>query len=214
MSTMYCNLCKRPVEAKRNIGIGSLILIVLTFGVWLLAIPFYSKRCAICKSDSLSDSSHTAEGIALGVNPKKNGTNWLLVLGGLAVIGVIGSLAKPKEPQTTSTSGVTAKSQIVAEKTPAEALAERCSRGDPHKTFEMMQELSVWNRDKEPVLIHIRPENWSVMKNDPDQQRQMVEAFANVDACLAGKPREIRVFSSDSELIGTASPSSGIRMIR
>ena len=111
MSTMYCNLCKRHVEAKRIIGIGSLILIVLTGGFWLLAIPFYSKRCAICKSDALSDSAHSTEGKSSSI-PKKKGTNWIFVLGGIAVIGVIANLIKPKEPQTMSASQVTARPAV------------------------------------------------------------------------------------------------------
>ncbi|HEX6135850.1 MAG TPA: hypothetical protein VFZ24_17885 [Longimicrobiales bacterium] len=54
MATMYCALCGRPVEAKRQIGAGTIILAVLTGGVWLAAIPFYRKRCSICKSAAVS----------------------------------------------------------------------------------------------------------------------------------------------------------------
>ena len=54
MATMYCELCRRPVEAKRQIGVGTLILVFLTTGFWLLAIPFYRKRCSICKSTAIS----------------------------------------------------------------------------------------------------------------------------------------------------------------
>jgi hypothetical protein len=53
MATRYCNLCKRKVVPKRVIGVGTLILAVLTGGLWLLLILFYSKRCPICKSTSL-----------------------------------------------------------------------------------------------------------------------------------------------------------------
>ena len=51
---MYCALCGRPVEAKRHIGLGTIALAVVTGGVWLLAIPFYQKRCSICLSPALS----------------------------------------------------------------------------------------------------------------------------------------------------------------
>ena len=50
MSIQYCALCKRSIEAKRKIGVGTLILVLLTFGLWLVAIPFYRLRCSICKS--------------------------------------------------------------------------------------------------------------------------------------------------------------------
>jgi hypothetical protein len=51
---MYCHLCNRPVEAKRQIGIGTLILVLITGGLAIIAIPFYPKRCSICKGHVLS----------------------------------------------------------------------------------------------------------------------------------------------------------------
>lgn len=54
MSTMYCALCRRPVEAGRQIGVGTVALAVATAGIWLVAIPFYPKRCSICRSTALS----------------------------------------------------------------------------------------------------------------------------------------------------------------
>jgi hypothetical protein len=54
MATRYCALCGRPVEAKRHIGLGTIALAVVTGGVWLLAVPFYQKRCSICLSPALS----------------------------------------------------------------------------------------------------------------------------------------------------------------
>ncbi len=47
--TVYCCLCNRPVQARRKIGIGTLILVLITGGLWLFAIPFYRKRCPICE---------------------------------------------------------------------------------------------------------------------------------------------------------------------
>jgi hypothetical protein len=54
MATMYCALCRRPVEARRQVGVGTAILAVFTMGFSLLAIPFYSRRCSICKSEAVS----------------------------------------------------------------------------------------------------------------------------------------------------------------
>jgi hypothetical protein len=53
---MYCALCNRPVEAKRQIGAGTVILAVITGGLALLAVPFYPRRCSICKSTAVSPS--------------------------------------------------------------------------------------------------------------------------------------------------------------
>lgn len=54
MATMYCALCHRPVEARRHVGIGTAILAVFTAGLSLLAIPFYARRCSICRSAAVS----------------------------------------------------------------------------------------------------------------------------------------------------------------
>lgn len=59
--TKYCNLCKRYVEPKRKIGIGTLILAFCTMGISLLFIPFYTKRCPICSGTSLSNTKPGAD---------------------------------------------------------------------------------------------------------------------------------------------------------
>ena len=48
MKTKHCENCNQITEHKRIIGIGTLIMIVLTGGVWLLFIPFYDIRCIKC----------------------------------------------------------------------------------------------------------------------------------------------------------------------
>lgn len=57
MATMYCALCRRPVDARRQIGAGTIVLAVVTGGMWLVAIPFYRKRCAICRTAAVSDAA-------------------------------------------------------------------------------------------------------------------------------------------------------------
>ena len=64
MATMYCALCRRPVEGKRQIGVGTIALAVITGGFWLLAIPFYSKRCSICRSAAVSKAMPDGRSIA------------------------------------------------------------------------------------------------------------------------------------------------------
>ena len=66
MATMYCALCRRPVEGKRQIGAGTIVLAVITGGVWLIAIPFYSKRCSICKSAAVSKTMPGETPVASG----------------------------------------------------------------------------------------------------------------------------------------------------
>ena len=57
MATMYCGLCRRAVDARRHVGVGTVALTVLTGGLWLLAIPFYARRCSICRTAAVSPST-------------------------------------------------------------------------------------------------------------------------------------------------------------
>ncbi|WP_392564279.1 SHOCT domain-containing protein [Orbus wheelerorum] len=59
MAIKYCSLCDRNVEGKRKVGVGSLIAILFTGFVWLLVIPFYSKRCPMCGNASLQPMQRT-----------------------------------------------------------------------------------------------------------------------------------------------------------
>ena len=43
-----CPSCRQPTWFKRAVGWGTFFAAVLTGGLWLLAIPFYEKRCVIC----------------------------------------------------------------------------------------------------------------------------------------------------------------------
>jgi len=54
------------VEPRRNIGVGTLILSFVTFGLSLLLIPFYPQRCPICKTSSLSETNPTTSSSPAG----------------------------------------------------------------------------------------------------------------------------------------------------
>ena len=54
---MHCQLCRRPVDAKRRIGGWTIVLGVLSAGVTLLAVPFYRKRCPICQASAVTPIS-------------------------------------------------------------------------------------------------------------------------------------------------------------
>jgi hypothetical protein len=69
MPTMYCALCGRSVEARRQIGVGTVVLAVVTAGISLLAIPFYAKRCSICKSAAVSLTNPDSASIGRGSSP-------------------------------------------------------------------------------------------------------------------------------------------------
>ncbi len=48
MKTKLCPNCQQVTGHKRDIGIGTLIMVLFTGGLWLLAIPLYQVRCIRC----------------------------------------------------------------------------------------------------------------------------------------------------------------------
>lgn len=43
-----CDNCGKPTGHRRAFGWGTFFAVVLTVGLWLVALPFYPPRCIIC----------------------------------------------------------------------------------------------------------------------------------------------------------------------
>ena len=48
MKSKHCVNCNQTTGHKRHIGIGTLLMVLITAGLWLFAIPFYQVRCIRC----------------------------------------------------------------------------------------------------------------------------------------------------------------------
>ena len=48
MEMVFCPNCNKLTGHKRVIGFGTFFAVLLTAGFWLLALPFYPKRCITC----------------------------------------------------------------------------------------------------------------------------------------------------------------------
>jgi hypothetical protein len=48
MIVTNCPSCQRVTGHKRALGWGTFFAVVLTGGLWLLALPLYKARCVIC----------------------------------------------------------------------------------------------------------------------------------------------------------------------
>ena len=52
MKDRHCHSCARVTGFGRVWGWGTFFGIVLSGGLWLLAVPFYPKRCVVCGSSA------------------------------------------------------------------------------------------------------------------------------------------------------------------
>jgi hypothetical protein len=43
-----CDRCGKPTWHRRHMGIGTLIAVACTSGLWILVLPFYPRRCVVC----------------------------------------------------------------------------------------------------------------------------------------------------------------------
>lgn len=48
MEVIYCPNCQKRTGFKRSLGVGTIITIFLTAGLWLFVIPVYPARCIVC----------------------------------------------------------------------------------------------------------------------------------------------------------------------
>lgn len=48
MKSIYCKNCKQVTTHKKHLGIGTLILVIITCGFYLPCILFYQSRCWKC----------------------------------------------------------------------------------------------------------------------------------------------------------------------
>jgi hypothetical protein len=48
MKMAYCQNCGKNTGHKRVLGLGTFFAVILTGGLWLLAIPGYPERCCVC----------------------------------------------------------------------------------------------------------------------------------------------------------------------
>jgi hypothetical protein len=93
MEMIFCPNCGQTRGFKRALGFGTLFMVFLTLGVWLLAIPLYPARCISC---GLTRSSAFWENVRS--NPRRAITV-ASVLGAAGVVLVMFAWLSPEEHQ-------------------------------------------------------------------------------------------------------------------
>jgi len=64
MQMIHCPNCCKLTGFKRDIGFGTFFLVVITGGLWLLAVLFYPSRCIVCGLTS-SAARGSRKGLAI-----------------------------------------------------------------------------------------------------------------------------------------------------
>lgn len=62
MYMAYCSNCRKETGHKRCLGFGTFFAVILTGGLWLIAILFYPERCIICGSSKIKPKVGNTKG--------------------------------------------------------------------------------------------------------------------------------------------------------
>ncbi len=85
-----------------------------------------------------------------------------------------------------------------------------CDQGASRKVQGMMRDMGSW-QEKSGVITFKWKADWDQLS--PDERLGLIRGFADSDACLTGRPREISFYRM-GKLVGKASPAAGIRLIQ
>lgn len=93
---------------------------------------------------------------------------------------------------------------------PVAAIAAPCNKTAAQDVQRGLSEFAKSHMEGDHLTVH-----WTyAIEKQPEAKRlQMVTAYADMDACLGGAAREI-MFYRKGKLMGIASPSAGVRLIK
>jgi hypothetical protein len=98
MISAHCASCARVTGHKRALGWGTFFAVLLTAGLWLLAIPFYQKRCMICGGlRGVEATHHQPSPYALHARYRARVTLW--VMGTIIAVILMLAWLAPKYPR-------------------------------------------------------------------------------------------------------------------
>lgn len=94
----------------------------------------------------------------------------------------------------------------------APGFAFACDKEAAQTVQSNLRHLASWEHKNGRIEVRWGPVWYS--KQDDDYRLALLKAFANADACLTGQARDVRFYSPSGKLVGVASPSSGVRVIK
>jgi hypothetical protein len=86
MQMLHCPNCGKLSGFKRALGFGTFFMVLLTFGLWLLVIPFYPARCINC---GLTRGSAVSHNFSVWFRGLSRGSKALVVLTPLAFLFIL-----------------------------------------------------------------------------------------------------------------------------
>lgn len=84
-----------------------------------------------------------------------------------------------------------------------------CDQAAASSVQSMLRDMATWY-EKDGKITFKWGSDWD--QAAPHERLGLIRSFADSDACLTGRPREIN-FYRKGKLVGKASPSSGIRLV-
>lgn len=90
MDVLYCPNCQKKSGFKRALGVGTIIMIVLTCGFWLLLVPLYPARCINCGTTRGSAMiQNTVTALSSTQENSESSSGWGTWVAVIAIIGLV-----------------------------------------------------------------------------------------------------------------------------
>jgi hypothetical protein len=104
MQMIYCPNCGKRAGFKRTLGFGTVLMVLVTCGLWLLVIPFYPVRCMNC---GMKRSSAVMQNILAWYRGLNRGSRAYVILVPLVILaccGVFNAILSAPQPNVDNSS--------------------------------------------------------------------------------------------------------------
>jgi hypothetical protein len=153
---IHCPNCDRMTGYKRALGWGTFFAVIITFGFWIFAIPFYPKRCIRC---GLKKGSRATSSLSASVNFYSNrpqvwyktwwGILMIIVSSAAIVTALIGGKGNELQSQPSAQEAAPKQSEK-----PANPTSETLSEGNIQEGKEIADHILV----KYPTACPVNPD--------------------------------------------------------
>jgi hypothetical protein len=168
MQMIYCTNCGKINGFKRNLGVGTFFMVVLTAALWLFALPFYPKRCIVCGIEK-------RDVVDWRQAWRRTAVQMVLAAGVImaVVFGFMGMSSQPRHPQSDILPYVApAKAKVAKTELPQQVVPDSITKDE---SFNHIVRVDPFDPHKNPTDMRTTDFGWS--DTDPIYEQDGVQVY-------------------------------------